>query len=79
MSIHTNDEPRAESDRTLHHIGIAADHGGYELKEYLAGKLREAGYEVVDFGDGGRKRMTTIRILSCRWRTRLPPGRWIAA
>ena len=23
----------------------------YELKEYLAGKLREAGHEVIDFGD----------------------------
>jgi ribose 5-phosphate isomerase B len=33
-------------------IGIAADHGGFELKEYLAGRLREAGYEVIDFGDG---------------------------
>jgi ribose 5-phosphate isomerase B len=33
-------------------IGIAADHGGYNLKEYLAGKLRGAGHEVVDFGDG---------------------------
>jgi ribose 5-phosphate isomerase B len=32
-------------------IGIAADHGGYELKEYLVGKLREAGLEVIDFGD----------------------------
>ena len=32
-------------------VGIAADHGGYELKEYLAGKLREAGYELTDFGD----------------------------
>ena len=32
-------------------IGVAADHGGYELKEYLVAKLREAGYEVVDFGD----------------------------
>ena len=32
-------------------IGIASDHGGYELKEYLAGKLREAGYEPIDFGD----------------------------
>jgi ribose 5-phosphate isomerase B len=30
---------------------MAADHGGFELKEYLAGKLREARYEVVDFGD----------------------------
>jgi hypothetical protein len=36
---------------TTKNIGIAADHGGFELKEYLAGKLREAGYEVTDFGD----------------------------
>ena len=55
MSKHTSDEPRAESDRTLHRIGIAADHGGYELKEYLAGKLRAAGHEVIDFGDGRPK------------------------
>jgi ribose 5-phosphate isomerase B len=32
-------------------IGVAADHGGFELKEYLAGMLREADCEVVDFGD----------------------------
>ncbi len=32
-------------------IGIAADHGGYELKEYLTKMLREAGVEVIDFGD----------------------------
>jgi RpiB/LacA/LacB family sugar-phosphate isomerase len=32
-------------------IGVAADHGGFESKEYLAGMLREAGYEVVDFGN----------------------------
>jgi ribose 5-phosphate isomerase B len=32
-------------------IGIAADHGGYELKQYLVGILREAGREVIDFGD----------------------------
>jgi ribose 5-phosphate isomerase B len=36
----------------LQRTGIAADHGGFELKEQLIGKLREAGYEVVDFGDG---------------------------
>ena len=36
-------------------IGIAADHGGYELKEYLARMLREAGHEVIDFGDGQPK------------------------
>jgi len=32
-------------------VGIAADHGGFELKEYLAGRLRVAGYKVIDFGD----------------------------
>lgn len=31
-------------------IGVAADHGGYELKEHLVGNLRKTGYEVVDFG-----------------------------
>ena len=33
-------------------IGLAADHGGYELKEYLLGMLRAAGHEVIDCGDG---------------------------
>jgi ribose 5-phosphate isomerase B len=32
-------------------IGVAADHGGYGLKEFLFGKLREAGLEVIDFGN----------------------------
>ena len=31
-------------------IGIATDHGGFELKEKLAARLRAAGHEVVDFG-----------------------------
>jgi len=31
-------------------IGVATDHGGFELKEKLAAKLRGAGHEVVDFG-----------------------------
>jgi ribose 5-phosphate isomerase B len=31
-------------------IGLAADHGGFALKNELAGKLRAAGYTVVDFG-----------------------------
>jgi ribose 5-phosphate isomerase B len=50
-----SDELLAELPEKLQRIGIAADHGGYELKEYLAGKLREAGHEVVDFGDGQPK------------------------
>ena len=31
-------------------LGIAADHGGFALKEELAESLRGSGYEVVDFG-----------------------------
>jgi ribose 5-phosphate isomerase B len=31
-------------------IGIAADHGGFELKERLAALLKQAGHEVLDFG-----------------------------
>jgi ribose 5-phosphate isomerase B len=31
-------------------IGIATDHGGFDLKEELLKQLREAGHEVVDFG-----------------------------
>ena len=36
-------------------IGVAADHGGFESKEYLGRMLREAGYQVVDFGDSQPK------------------------
>jgi ribose 5-phosphate isomerase B len=32
-------------------IGIAGDHGGFELKEQMVRMLCEAGYEVVDYGD----------------------------
>ena len=31
-------------------IGIAADHGGFELKGQLTASLKTAGHEVVDFG-----------------------------
>jgi ribose 5-phosphate isomerase B len=44
-----------EADRTSSappkRIGVAADHGGYDLKAYLVGQLCDAGYDVVDFGD----------------------------
>jgi ribose 5-phosphate isomerase B len=36
-------------------IGVAADHGGFDLKEQVSRMLREAGYEVIDFGDGQPK------------------------
>ena len=31
-------------------IGIAADHAGFEQKQHLIKQLREAGYEVTDYG-----------------------------
>jgi ribose 5-phosphate isomerase B len=31
-------------------VGIATDHGGFELKEQLFAHLREAGHEMVDVG-----------------------------
>ncbi len=31
-------------------VGIAADHGAFELKQKLELSLRSSGYEVVDFG-----------------------------
>jgi ribose 5-phosphate isomerase B len=45
------DSPSAAPKR----IGIAADHGGFESKECLVGVLREAHYEVVDYGDSQPK------------------------
>src|SRR5664279_3210579 len=40
----------AEIRREIKHIGIAADHGGFELKVQLIAALNEVGYEVEDFG-----------------------------
>lgn len=31
-------------------IGIAADHAGYEMKEFLVGLLGAKGFDVVDYG-----------------------------
>ena len=31
-------------------IGIACDHAGYEMKEFLVGYLSSKGFDVVDFG-----------------------------
>jgi ribose 5-phosphate isomerase B len=40
--------PEGASDSVR--IAVGADHGGYPLKEKLAFRLKEAGYEVVDCG-----------------------------
>lgn len=31
-------------------LGIASDHGGFEMKQFLIEKLKKAGYEVNDYG-----------------------------
>ena len=31
-------------------IGIACDHAGYQMKEFLVGYLSTKGYDVIDFG-----------------------------
>jgi ribose 5-phosphate isomerase B len=31
-------------------IALAADHGGFDMKQMLIARLREAGHEVTDFG-----------------------------
>lgn len=32
-------------------VGVGADHGGFEMKQQLAGLLAKEGHEVVDFGN----------------------------
>jgi ribose 5-phosphate isomerase B len=44
-------EDAAISPKTPKLIGFAADHGGFALKQQLIAKLRDAGYETIDFGD----------------------------
>jgi len=31
-------------------LGIASDHAGYKMKEYLKERLKKLGYEIIDFG-----------------------------
>jgi ribose 5-phosphate isomerase B len=38
----------------VRHIGVAADHGGFGLKQELVSLLNQAGYEVSDYGDSQR-------------------------
>jgi ribose 5-phosphate isomerase B len=44
------DRPAAANLRPKR-LGLAADHGGYQLKAKLIKKLRVAHYEIVDFGN----------------------------
>ncbi len=45
----TNPEPNPEGEPLR--VGLAADHGGFALKQFIEMRLREAGYRVNDYGD----------------------------
>ena len=34
-------------------VGLAADHGGFEMKQQLAKLLAAEGHELLDFGNQG--------------------------
>jgi len=48
-SVDPRQLPVAEAGAPVR-VAVGADHGGYPLKELLAFRLREAGYEVMDCG-----------------------------
>ena len=79
MNKDTRDKPSMALTQTCQRVGIAADHGGFELKEYLVKMLRAAGHEVNDFGDGQLKSDDDYPDFIIPWPGRLPLGRWIAA
>jgi ribose 5-phosphate isomerase B len=39
-----------QKGKKMMRVGIAADHGGFELKEKIVAALKAAGFEVTDFG-----------------------------
>ena len=51
MNAATDDQLSKQKKFKILCVGIAADHGGFELKGFLVGQLRDTGYEVADFGD----------------------------
>jgi ribose 5-phosphate isomerase B len=43
-------KPWSPTRREIMRLGMAADHGGFELKEKLLEELKTLDYEIVDFG-----------------------------
>ena len=49
---HTNcNDPVHGVANAIQRIGVAADHGGFELAQHLIARLRAAGHDLFDFGD----------------------------
>jgi ribose 5-phosphate isomerase B len=47
-------DPEPGLAKAVQRIGVAADHGGFELSQHLIVGLRAAGHNVFDFGDRQR-------------------------
>ena len=58
-------------------VGIATDHGGFQLKNGQARVWEPPGHEVVDFGAHHLERETTTPTLSPRLRVPWRQGAWI--
>ena len=55
-------------------VGVGADQGGFEMKQQLAKLLRDAGYDVIDFGNKLCDRTMTTHILPFLWPAPWPGG-----
>jgi ribose 5-phosphate isomerase RpiB len=44
-------------------VGIAADHGGFDLKEDLAARLRAAGHDVISDAPRHLRRLDKVALL----------------
>ncbi len=53
ITIRFLEPQKTETGAVARTVAIGADHGGYELKQQLAGHLREWGYTVLDQGTDG--------------------------
>ena len=60
-------------------VGIAADHGGFELKEQLRQELKTLGHEVVDFGAYTYAPQDDYPDLVAPWPGRWPKAKWSEA
>ena len=56
-------------------IAVAADHGGFEMKQVLVARLRSVGHEVTDFGATRLIPTTTTLTTSSHWPGPYRPAR----